>query len=78
MLACWMEIPDIYLFGYDIENLTERNRLIALGISYPHSNIIYVRKPNPSKIFLFDAYDNMSVIDYNEYKKIVNKNAKAR
>jgi hypothetical protein len=78
MLACWMEIPNIYLFGYDIENLTERARLITLGISYPHSRIIYVRKPNPTKIFLFDAYDNMRVMDYIEYQKIVDKNGKRR
>jgi len=78
MLACWMEIPNIYLFGYDIQNLTERNRLIALGISYPHCRIIYVRKPNPSKIFLFDTFDNMEVIDYIKYQQIVDKNGKRK
>lgn len=76
MLACWMEIKNIYLFGYDIENLTERSRLITVGISYPHSNIYYVRKPNPSKIFLFDTYDNINVMDYIQYQKIVDKHGK--
>ena len=70
MLACWLEKKNIYLFGYDIQNLEERSVLLNLGMIYPHNNIIYVRKPNPTKIFLFDTYDNMSVSDYNEFKKL--------
>jgi hypothetical protein len=76
MLACWMEVDNIYLFGYDIQNLTERSRLISIAICYPHSNIIYVRNPNPSKIFLFDTYDNMSVMDYIQFQELVDKHGK--
>lgn len=70
MLACWLEKKNIYLIGYDIQNLEERSMLLNLGMIYPHNNIVYVRKPNPTKIFLFDTHDNMSVMDYEQFKKI--------
>jgi len=70
MFACWLEKKTVYLFGYDIEDLSERADLLNLGACYPHSDIVYVRKPNPTKIFLFDAIDNMRVMDYNEFDKL--------
>ena len=70
MLACWLEKKNVYLFGYDIQDLDERSKLLNLGSIYPHNNIIYVRKPNPTKIFLFDNYENMSVMDYKEFKQL--------
>jgi len=37
---------------------------------------VYVRKPNPNKIFLFDSYENMSIIDYKEFDEIANDGKK--
>jgi hypothetical protein len=73
LLACWMEMEVIYLFGYDIANLTERARLISIAMAHPHNRIVYVRKPNPNSIFLFDDFENMSVMDYLEYQKVVDE-----
>ena len=70
MLALWMESPKIYLFGYNIEDLEERSKLMSLVQNYPHSDIFYVRKPNVSKIKIFEAYENMHVIDYKEYENV--------
>ena len=72
MLALWLEKKNIYLFGYDIEDLDERATLMLILGANHFSNIFYVRKPNPSKIHLFDAYDNMQVIDYNQFGEIKN------
>ena len=72
MLAQWMEKKHIYLFGYDIENLDERAVLLNIMGSNNFAYIYYVRKPNPSKIHLFDTYENVSVIDYNEFDRIRN------
>jgi len=72
MLACWMEAETVHLFGYDIQDLTERERLLGIGMINPHTRIVYTRKPNPSKIFLFDSYKNMSVMDYKQYQKEYN------
>ena len=72
MLAMWMEKKHIYLFGYDIFDLTERSVLWSILNSNPFSQIHYVRKPNPQKIGIFDAYDNVSVIDYTEFDRIRN------
>ena len=76
LLACWMEVDVIYLFGYDIANLTERSRLISIAMANPHNHIVYVRKPNPTKIFLFEDFENMSVMDYLEYQKVVDEAGK--
>lgn len=73
MLALWMERKHVYLFGYDIENLNERAILLSIMGSNPFSQIYYVRKPNPNKIFLFDAYDHVSVIDYREFDRNAKK-----
>lgn len=70
MLAQWMEKKHIYLFGYDIENLDERAVLLNIMGSNNFAHIYYVRKPNPSKIHLFDSYENVSVIDYNQFDRI--------
>lgn len=72
LLGIWMEYKTIYLFGYDIEDLSEREHLISVVNNNPHTKIFYVRKPNPNKIFLFDTYENMSVIDYNDFEKLAN------
>ena len=72
MLAQWMDKKHIYLFGYDIENLDERAVLLNIMGSNNFAHIYYVRKPNPSKIHLFDTYENVSVIDYNEFDRIHN------
>jgi hypothetical protein len=37
---------------------------------------VYVRKPNPTKIFLFEDFENMSVMDYLEYQKVVDEAGK--
>jgi hypothetical protein len=42
-------------------------------MAHPHNHIVYVRKPNPNKIFLFDGFENMSVMDYLEYQKVVDE-----
>ena len=70
LLACWLDIETILLLGYDIENLTERARLLSIGSAHPHNKIVYVRKPNPNKIFLFDKYPNMSVTDYKKLSEM--------
>lgn len=72
MLAMWMEKKEIFLFGYDIQDLEERANLLAVLSANPFCKVHYVRKPNPSKIFLFDSYENVSVIDYNEFRDIQN------
>ena len=76
LLGIWLEYKKIYLFGYDIEDLEERANLINVIVNHPHTEIVYVRKPNPNKIFLFDSYENMSVIDYKEFDEIVNDRTK--
>ena len=73
MLACWMEIDHIYLFGYDIEDLTERERLKTVAMLSPHNQFYYVRKPNPQKIHLYDDYENIHIMDYNEFDRISNE-----
>lgn len=73
LLAIWTEKKHVFLFGYDIEDLTEREILWEVGKFYPHTNIVYVRKPNINKISLFDSYPNMSVMDYNEFKVFANE-----
>ena len=70
MLSMWMEKKHIYLFGYDIQDLEERAVLLSILGSNPFSNVYYVRKPNPAKINIFDTYDNMSVIDFNDFDKV--------
>jgi hypothetical protein len=72
MLAQWMDKKHIYLFGYDIENLDERAVLLSIMGSNNFAHIYYVRKPNPSKIRLFDSYENVSVIDYKQFDKTRN------
>lgn len=72
MLSLWMEKKNIYLFGYDIQDLDERSVLLSILNANQFSNIFYVRKPNPTKIHLFDTYEKMSVIDYTEFDKIRN------
>lgn len=72
MLAQWMDKKHIYLFGYDIENLNEREVLLSIMGANNFANIYYVRKPNPSKIHLFDSYENVSVIDYKQFDKVRN------
>jgi hypothetical protein len=72
MLSLWMEKKNIYLFGYDIQDLEERSVLLSILNANHFSNIFYVRKPNPTKIHLFDTYEKMSVIDYTEFDKIRN------
>jgi hypothetical protein len=69
MLACWMEPDTVHLFGYDIQDLIERERLLSIGMTNPHTHIVYTRKPNPNKIFLFNDYENISVMDYKQYQK---------
>ncbi len=76
LLAVWLEYKKIYLFAYDIEDLEERANLISVLANNPHAEIVYVRKPNPNKIFLFDSYDNMSIIDYKEFDEIANDGKK--
>jgi hypothetical protein len=70
MLACWMEIDHIYLFGYDIVDLTERERLKTIAMLSPHNQFYYVRKPNPQKIHLYDDFENIHIIDYKDFKRI--------
>jgi hypothetical protein len=65
-----LDIETILLLGYDIENLNERARLLSIGSAHPHNKIMYVRKPNPNKIFLFDKYPNMSVTDYKKLSEM--------
>jgi len=72
LLGIWMEHKKIYLFGYDIEDLEERSNLINVINNHPHTEIVYVRKPNPNKIFLFDAYENVSIMDYNDFNEMTN------
>ena len=67
LLACWCEHQQVYCFGYDIENLKERELFIKVATSNPHTKIFYVRKPNINKIKIFDHLKNVKVIDYKEY-----------
>lgn len=76
MLAMWMEKKHIYLFGYDIQDLGERALLMSILGANPFSSVYYVRKPNPAKIHLFDTYENTQVIDFTEFDKIRNKDAR--
>jgi hypothetical protein len=71
MLACWMGIDRIYLFGYNIVDLAERERLKTVAMLSPHNHFYYVRKPNPQKIHLYDDFENIHIIDYKEFDKIV-------
>lgn len=73
MLAMWMDKKNIYLFGYDIEDLEERSVLLSILGSNPFCNVYYVRKPNPAKIHLFDAYENMQVINFIEFERMKNR-----
>ena len=67
LLACWCEYPAVYCFGYDIENLKERELFIKVAENNPTTKIYYVRKPNVNKIKIFDEIKNLNVMDYKEY-----------
>ena len=67
LLACWCEYPAVYCFGYDIENLKERDLFMKVAENNPIIKFYYVRRPNVNKIKLFDAIKNLNVIDYKEY-----------
>jgi hypothetical protein len=73
MLALWMEKKNIYLFGYDIQDLKERAILLSILAANPFANVFYTRKPNPAKIHLFDTYENVKVIDYNQFDEMANE-----
>lgn len=68
LFALWTESEVVYLFGFDIENLNERTILLSIIEAHPHQRIFYVRKPNKTKIRLFDRFSNVRVIDYKEYE----------
>ena len=67
LLACWCEYQLVYMFGYDIEDLEERELLIKVAESNPTIKIYYVRQPNVNKIKLFDHVPNLNVMDYKEF-----------
>ncbi len=67
LLACWCEYPAVYCFGYDIENLKERELFIKVAENNPTTKFYYVRKPNINKIKIFDGIKNLNVMDYKEY-----------
>jgi len=67
LLACWCEYNSVYMFGYNIEDLKERELLLKVAESNPTIKIFYVRKPNINKIKLFDHVNNLNVMDYKEF-----------
>lgn len=72
MLAMWMDKKKIYLFGYDIFDPNERSILLDLLNHNSFNQFFYVRKTNPQKIGMFDAYDNITVLDYKQFERIRN------
>lgn len=72
MLAMWMDKKNIYLFGYDIFDPNERSILLDLLNHNSFNQFFYVRKTNPQKIGMFDAYDNVTVLDYKQFERIRN------
>ena len=67
LLSCWCEYSEVYCFGYDIEDLRERELFIKVAESNPTIKIYYVRKPNVNKIKIFDHLKNVKIIDFKEY-----------
>ncbi len=73
LLACWCEYNKVYVFGYDIEDLNERDFLIRVVENNPTTEFFYVRKPNITKIKIFDKIKNLNVIDYKEFTSYAKK-----
>ena len=76
LCSIWCEYDKVFLFGYNIEDLNERELLIRVAANNPHVQIYYCRKPNANKIKLFDHLPNVSVMDYKEFKKYAEENTK--
>ena len=76
LCSIWCEYDKVFLFGYNIEDLNERELLIRVAANNPHIQIYFCRKPNANKIKLFDHLPNVSVMDYKEFKKYAEENTK--
>jgi hypothetical protein len=68
LLAIWSDADRIFLCGYDIEDLDEREILIKMMTNHPTTHFYFCRKPNINKIKLFDHLKNVKVFDYPEFK----------
>ena len=71
LFGLWTEKSIVYLFEFDIEDLTERAIVLSILESHPNQKIYYVKKPGFNK-YLFGKLSNVKVIDYEDYENINN------
>lgn len=74
LLASWSDHDVVLLFGCDIEDLSERAKLIKIMESNPTVKYKFCRKPNVNKIKLFDHLPNVDVMNYPEVKEYAKEN----